>query len=161
MKMWKKLSMLTMLLFLLTITGMINSQRAEASSYKGFEYSISGTKVTIEKYTGNKKNVVIPKKIKGKKVTYIGDYAFAYNYRIKKLVIPEGVKELGTWALLDMQKLRDITLPKSLQKIKKNCGLNFYTEASEFPTITIRVVKGSVAFRFVRKNYSSHNIIAK
>ena len=143
------------IMLLCTITQV---QLAKAETYKGFSYEVDDNTVSIDKYNGKKSTVVIPKKIKGKKVTKIDSYAFAYNRTIKKLVIPEGVESIGQYALFDMQALENITFPQTLKSLTKECGFNFYTEASDFPQQTINVVKGSVAFKFVTKNYSYKKI---
>jgi len=80
------------IMLLCTITQV---QLAKAETYKGFSYEVDDNTVSIDKYNGKKSTVVIPKKIKGKKVTKIDSYAFAYNRTIKKLVIPEGVESIG------------------------------------------------------------------
>ena len=131
--------------------------------YKGFEYWIdeeSGN-VVISDYKGKSKTVITPKTIKGKKVTEIEDSTFYRNTRIEKLVISEGIEKIGDMALFDMQSLKQVSLPMSLRSLSKDCGLNYYSEASDFPAITYTVVKGSPAFQYVTKNCSSSKIIVK
>lgn len=161
MKQYMKLGILTVTA-LLCIIVCVPSKTVNASTYKGFSYSEKGNgTICIDAYLGKKKSVVTPKKIKSKKVTEISGSAFAGNYRITKLVISEGIELIGDMALYDMQKLKSVSLPMTLKSISEKCGMNYYSEASGFPKKSYTVVKGSPAFRFVVKKYSSSKIHVK
>ncbi len=135
---------------------------SSSGNYKGFEYDIVANQyVEITRYVGKSSVVKIPRKIKGKKVVKIGGSAFAYNSKIKSLIIPEGVEKINKRALFDMKNLKNITLPQSLREFTEETGFNFYTEASEHPKKTITVVKGSKAFKYVTKKYSNQKIKVK
>ena len=60
-------------------------------------------------------------------VTKIGDYAFANNEYIKKLVLPETVEEIGKGAFSGCYSLEKINLPSGITSIKEytfyECGL--------------------------------------
>jgi hypothetical protein len=80
--------------------------------------------VTITKYIGKKKNVVIPATLYGVKVTAIGDEAFL-GTNIAGVVIPDTVTEIGSrafgWKMYDESRiagsLTSVTLGNRLQTI--------------------------------------------
>jgi len=61
----------------------------------GLEYTIKadGT-VEITKYTGKEANLVLPDVIEGKKVTSIGEQAFAYCYDLAEITLPKNLKTI-------------------------------------------------------------------
>ncbi|GAB6391659.1 MAG: Leucine-rich repeat (LRR) protein-like protein [Treponematales bacterium] len=77
----------------------------------------SGGGLVIARYKGAGGSVTIPATIGGKKVTAIGEGAFA-DSGITKAVIPEGVTEIGNSAFAYCQFLTDVVLPKSLTVIR-------------------------------------------
>lgn len=137
------------------------TQKAEAA-VKDFSYTMlaDGT-YKITGYHGRGKKVTVPKKIKGNKVTKIGDGWVFQGSRIKTLIIPEGVEEISEMALFDMQNLKKLQLPLSLKKLPKKCGIGYHTEAGGFSKITISCVKGSPALRDAAKYFSSQKIKAR
>lgn len=129
-----------------------------AETYKNYEYEVLGNgTVKITGYYGNAKKLTIPKKIKGKQVTVIGRFCFLGASSVKTLVLPEGVQTLESLSIYDMSNLKDITIPQTVTAMT-DCGIGWYSEASEHPRMTIRVVKGTKAFKYVTKNHSSSNI---
>ena len=59
--------------------------------YSDYKYSVNADKsITIEKYTGNSEKPDIPRRIFGKKVQTIGEYAFAYCSELTSISIPKG-----------------------------------------------------------------------
>lgn len=64
-----------------------------AKTKKGFSYTVSKGKVSIQKYIGKKSEVVIPDKIAGKKVTQIKAGAFSET-KIKKIILPKYLKKV-------------------------------------------------------------------
>ena len=50
--------------------------KAEADTYSGFTYKVSGGEATITDYTGSATKLTIPSTLGGYPVTVIGDYAF-------------------------------------------------------------------------------------
>lgn len=150
--------MLIFALFLLVLGGKAG-EKAEAA-IKDFSYTMldNGTYM-ITGYHGKGKKVTVPKKIKGKKVTKIGGGYWTFQgSRIKTLIIPEGVEEISEMAFFDMQYLKELKLPLSLKKLPKKCGIGYHTEASSFPKITFKCVKGSQALKDVAKYFSNHKI---
>ena len=64
-----------------------------------YEYELSGkNSVRITKYNGYGPNVVIPKKLGGKNVEYIGESAFEGNTKIRKVTIQSHISSVGAYA---------------------------------------------------------------
>ena len=94
------------------------SVKESGKSYGGFEYDIlsSGT-VEIKKYNGQEKDVVIPDKINGTPVTYIGWNAFKNCNSIESVTIPSGVTAIGKWAFFECKSLKNVTIPDTVSSI--------------------------------------------
>ena len=76
-------------------------------------------------YTGNGGTVIIPSKIGGKKVTKIAASAFdlgLYPNTVcpTKIIISEGIKEIGKYAFYGCSKLVSVNMPSTLRNID-NC----------------------------------------
>ncbi len=68
--------------------------------------------------TVTEESVEIPASINGKKVTSIGDMAFAHrNYPFKEIVIPSSVVSIGEHAFSGNESLENITLTDSINEI--------------------------------------------
>lgn len=95
----------------------LQSDRALAAddNYMNFNYKSKGKEITILNYYGKDTTVKIPVKIKGVKVTAIGDSAFLNNTRLKKVIIPSGIKSIGKNAFMNCSKLRSVILPDTLK----------------------------------------------
>lgn len=94
-----------------------------ALTYGDFNYTVldDGT-VEITSYNGSDDDVVIPSKIKGKKVTSIGAWAFEEyiqgpGFNIKSVVIPDTVTSIGSEAFGNCENLKKVTLPSSVTSI--------------------------------------------
>jgi len=70
----------------------------------------SGGGITITKYRGSVKAVVIPQTIEGIKVTIIGERAFEGNKTITSVTIPDSVTKIEGLAFWDCTKLARITI---------------------------------------------------
>ena len=93
---------------------------AAATSAKKFEYSEnSDGGITIKKFTGSEKDVVIPGTISGKKVTSIEDDAFEYCSDITSVTIPDGVTRIGTYAFSWCESLKTVNIPNSVTSIER------------------------------------------
>ena len=75
--------------------------------------------ITIAKYIGNDKNVVIPRQIDGKNVTIIGEWSF-WDSNIVSVSIPHTVKVIGTGAFAFCGSLTIVQLKNGLIEIDKN-----------------------------------------
>ena len=84
----------------------------------GFDYKInSDDTVTLNKYTGNETEVVIPQTIEGKTVVEIGSLAFDSLDRITSVVIPETVTTIGAKAFYGCTSIKSITIPSTVTSI--------------------------------------------
>lgn len=72
--------------------------------------------VSVGKATDSEE-IVIPATYEGKAVTQILDQGFEKAYKLKSIVIPEGVVSIGNYAFKMCSGLKSIDLPDSLQSI--------------------------------------------
>ena len=93
-----------------------NKAGQDAENDDNFEYrdSVDGN-VSIEKYIGTSKDVVIPGQYKGKGVDSIADSAFR-GAGIASIVIPDTIKVIGEEAFYDNQ-LTEVEIPDSVEVI--------------------------------------------
>ena len=64
--------------------------------------------------------LVIPKKIDGKRVVGIKEYAFKESANIKSVVMPNTVKQIGDCAFLNISTLEDVILSERLEVIGRD-----------------------------------------
>lgn len=88
------------------------------SVYDVFEYEISHREAIITGYLGTAHDVVIPKSISGYPVVEVG--GFAENKNIETVVLPNTVKRLAAGAFR-ASMLRRIVLPESVKMIGTAC----------------------------------------
>jgi len=91
--------------------------------------------ITITKYKGNEKVVIIPEKINNLPVFVISDNAFINNKNITSITIPDSVTRIRGGAFKDCTKLLKITIPNGVIMIDINAfsgckSLNSVTFAS-------------------------------
>lgn len=94
---------------------------------------LSDGTIEIYDYLGKSKHLVIPQKIKGKKVTSIDEYAFVYNDSLTSVQIPSGVKNIGYCAFAYCKNLTSVKLPTTLKSI----GEEAFSGCSKLKNITI------------------------
>ena len=124
---------------------------AQAASYGDLTYEENESGITITKYEGNKKKLVIPEKIGGKKVTSIGNYAFGNWSGLKSITLPKGVTSIEEDAFSFCSGLTSITLPKSVTSIGESTGDHSYNAFAGCSSLTsIKVSKEN-------KYYDSRN----
>lgn len=83
-----------------------------------FEYS-PGTQrgtVVIDSYIGKSVNIVIPKRLRGRKVVSIGEKAFSET-NIESVKIGNNVKSIGKNAFVDCVKLKSVEISDEVQSI--------------------------------------------
>ena len=96
---------------LLNAPNIIYSENASDYEYKTND---AGDGVTITKYYGEAKRVVIPSELDGKPVTAIGSNAFYQNTRITSVEIPESAKTIGEYAFAQCTRLTGVTILKGV-----------------------------------------------
>ncbi len=81
----------------------------------------------------------IPARIRGKKVIAIGVGACQNRDDISKLVLPEHLKEIGSWAFAYDYELADVEFPEGLEKIEadafNSCAVSL--NAPELPGVEV------------------------
>jgi hypothetical protein len=106
------------------VEGLVKQERLEVEQYEaGVEndpgdFDIVQNKegtVTINRYRGRRKKVVIPGKISGIDVTHIGARAFSKN-QLTGVIIPDGVISIGGSAF-QYNQLTSITIPARVTSI--------------------------------------------
>ena len=88
-----------------------------STSDSDFDYIYSRGGVSINGYTGQGGNVVIPDILDGKKVMSIGSNAFAGRNRITSIKIPDSVVDIGDEAFIYCTGLTSIEIPNSVISI--------------------------------------------
>jgi len=98
------------------------SCKENANPVSDFEYTENRGKITITRYIGKSKDVVIPGKINNLSVTAIGNKAFIgvdedidqpKSNQINSVSIPDGVIEIGHLAFFD-NKLSSVIIPNTV-----------------------------------------------
>ena len=111
-----------------------------------YEYQESNGRLTITKYTGSEENVVIPDKINGFPVTAIGDSAFEFRHKLKRVTVPQGVIRIGNYVFDGCPSMDTIILPDSVQTIGRSI-FGFYAE-----NVTVYASEKSYAFRYASEH---------
>lgn len=106
----------------------------KATSEKLFRYKVNvDSTVTIRDYTGDEKDVTIPRTIDGKAVTIIGIYAFFWFGNLTSVTIPDGVTSIGNFAFCGCGSLTSVTLSNSVT----NIGYAAFLNCENLTSITI------------------------
>lgn len=116
MKQIKVFSMLTMILLLIALFS-VTAYAAE-NEYKSGDYAYvlleDGT-AEITKYNGKKSSLTFPSKLDDILVTSLGDDIIRGNANVKKVVVPDTVKKIGS--AFYMSEVNDITLGSGVESI--------------------------------------------
>ena len=130
-------------LFAETIGGVWQAAAADVSG--DFEFTVSGSVVTITKYIGSAAVVDIPETIDGMSVRTIGANAFQSCSGLTNVVIPLGVASIGNYAFYDCVNLTSVIIPDSVTSMGSSVFSNCYGLTSV--TISNRVTSiGNYAF---------------
>ena len=123
----KKGNLIVTVMLILTLTIISCGNVAFAAKMKNSEYIYNIDKKTntvqIQQYIGSKKQVTIPKKIGGKKVAALSNFAFA-NTKVTKVTIPNSVTKIGRNCFENCKQLRTVTIPDSVTKMGSSCFEN-------------------------------------
>ncbi len=108
-----------------TVVTMPASNTTVSATYKAvstgdFTCVVSGSKITIKKYTGQDSEVIIPHIVAGLPVTSIGDQAFKSCFSLASITIQNGVTNIGREAFAQCISLSSITIPNSVTIIGAN-----------------------------------------
>lgn len=99
----------------------------EADFYTDWDFSFrlteSGT-IEITSYNALSADVTVPERIRGVKVTAIGQNAFRGNRAVSKILLPDTIESIGSGAFTDCAFLKSLNLPKSLRKMGENPFVN-------------------------------------
>ena len=116
-----------------------------------YEYKLGKQGITIVRYTGEETAVVIPNKIKGKKVTAIGSMAFDGIWNLTSVVIPYGVTVIENNAFNNLYELRSIVIPDSVTHIGDGAFSYTGLTAIAVPASVIHIGDGAFGgWRFIR-----------
>lgn len=83
-----------------------------------FEIGYLPDGIEIISYTGQDEYLDVPEQINGLPVVSIGNSAFAGNYRIREILLPDSVREIKGSAFKNMPQLSNINMPESLETIE-------------------------------------------
>ena len=90
----------------------INDEQIECTD---FDYTTYVNSVTIKKYIGNDKNIIVPAEIEGKPVTKFTEY-FLKDTDIKEITFSEGITKIPS--IKDCDSLKIINLPSTTESIE-------------------------------------------
>jgi len=102
-------------------SGSGESEKPEANPASDFEYGEhSDGGISIKKYIGTSKNVVIPSEINGLPVTLIGGDAFTCREDIESVVIPDTVQIIAPWAFYACRNLKTVDFGEGVLEIHEH-----------------------------------------
>lgn len=112
----------------------VAAQESYTDRYGVWEYNINadGT-LTLIKYDGDAKHVVIPLIIDGKRVSALGNNLFHKNTTMATVVIPEGIQSIGNSTFSQCSKLETVQIPSTVTSI----GNNAFASCEKLDRITI------------------------
>ena len=80
-------------------------------------YELSNDELKLVEYNDKGQVVRIPAEIGGYPVTSIGSHAFKNNTSVQYLKLPDGMKKLDDSALSDIELLKEVVVPESVEEI--------------------------------------------
>lgn len=97
-------------------------------------HNITRNQISIDKYNGESKRVIIPEKISGQEVIEIGEKAFSNNLIIEHIQLSDSVIVINDFAYFGCRNLRSIYFGSGIRKI----GDNAFAECESLQNIQIR-----------------------
>lgn len=79
-----------------------------------FVYKKVSEEIFIERYKGAEMVVSVPSRIEELPVAVIGKKAFLSHKKIKKIMLPDSIREIEDWAFARCSSLESITMPESV-----------------------------------------------
>ena len=104
-------------------------------------YELSNDELKLVEYNDQGQVVRIPAEIGGYSVTSIGSHAFKNNTSVQYLKLPDGMKKLDDSALSDIELLKEVVVPESVEEIE-NLAFSKVQKAI--------CVKGSFAWNYMK-----------
>lgn len=135
--------------------GGMTAQAEESKTYGDFTYEEVKDGITITKYKGDKKKVVIPDKINGTEVISIGDSAFWNCSSLTSITIPDSVTSIGKGVFFSCPKLKSVVIPDSVIEIdvfKKGENESGYWWTVFNQNTTVICNKNSAVYKYAKEN---------
>jgi hypothetical protein len=88
-----------------------------ATAEPEFTYTTDNGAITITRYTGAGRAVIVPEQIDGMPVTGIGDVAFFNGANVTNVVFQNGVRVIGSRVFLNCTGLVSVTIPATVVSI--------------------------------------------
>ena len=85
---------------------------------------VSGSEVYLSGYNGDDEIVEIPSEYEGIPVTTISFQAFSHQLGMKKVIIPDSVKEIGGYAFSGCPALEEVVFSDNIEKIGDRAFFN-------------------------------------
>ncbi len=79
-----------------------------------FTYKITEDGAELTEYSGFETDIEVPTEVNGNKVVKIGDWLFKKNYTVKKVTLPDGIREIGEGAFSECKALETLSIPSSV-----------------------------------------------
>ena len=111
-------------------------------------YELSNDELKLVEYNDQGQVVRIPAEIGGYPVTSIGSHAFKNNTSVQYLKLPDGMKKLDDSALSDIELLKEVVVPESVEEIG-NLAFSKVQKAI--------CVKGSFAWNYMK--YTADEVV--
>ena len=133
-----KVVIFTVLFFAVAVGGVFGFYKYNKTDFY-FEEAEEKGSIVINSYIGKSVNIDIPEKIRGKKVVAVGQGAFE-DKKIKSVIIPDTVKEIGMAAFKGCTELESVTIKGGVESIGENAfnncdKLTEFTFPAELKTI--------------------------
>lgn len=120
-----------------------NTKDSDTTEREGFMTDEIEGGICIDGYNGTASEIVIPSSIDGKPVVSIAYLAFCGNETVKKLVIPETVKMIGTRAFWKCKSLESITFNEGIEIIDEGAFSDCYKITSVVFPSSIKEIRNN------------------
>jgi hypothetical protein len=100
-----------------TKTGSEGNNISASKAMELFLYSVTDGDISIDKYIGKNKQVIIPDTINGLTVTHIGDACFEDRRDVSEIGLPITIESIGKNAFTGCKSLEHIDVPASVLQI--------------------------------------------
>ncbi len=118
------LSLILLMLPLTSCTLHWETPSSDFVYYHNSEFNENEIGITLWRYIGTSKRVVVPSEIEGEPVTKIGIRCFENNTKITSVVLPETVRIIDGYAFEGCVNLKTVNLPKNLAELRDRAFFN-------------------------------------